>query len=264
MNKIELKACAICVIAILCGCASSGTQVKDSQLSAFQIGVTTPADVIRALGPPQSATISSSGYRFLIYTGSHVSTKAATFIPIVGIFAGGATAQASSVIISFGRDGKMREITTSHTNIETGLGASTVRAAPSDFPTLSPPPPTVPPQTPSPPAAAAPTASVSIVPTAMPASGARCGSIGVDLTKLTSTGIGGMDGANGAMVSSVLPHSAAADAGIRQGDIVVRVGGTPINDPTDVQNAVCRAPSGDAVDVKLSRQAQPIWVSVRF
>jgi membrane-associated protease RseP (regulator of RpoE activity) len=241
MNKIELKACAVCVIAILCcGCASIGTDVKDSQLSAFQIGVTTRSDVIRALGPPESEAVSSSGDRSMVYAETHFHTKAATFIPIVGIFAGGAKGQSSSVVLRFDRNGRLAEVTNSRTNIDTGPfpGTATIRAAPT----------TVPVQT-------APAAAVT-------APSGACPSLGAELTKLTGMSV--MDDVKGAMISAVSPTGAAAGAGIRQGDIVVRVGDAPINDPADVQDAVCRVPAGEAIDLKLSRQAQPIWVSVRF
>jgi PDZ domain len=102
----------------------------------------------------------------------------------------------------------------------------------------------------------------NVSPARIPAGG--CPSLGADLTKLAVTGMGSMDGVTGAMISGVSPTGAAARGGIRKGDIVIRVGDAEINDPADVQDAICRSPAGTAIDVKLSRQAQPVWVSVRF
>lgn len=233
------------------GCASVGTDVKDSQLSAFQIGVTTPSDVIRALGAPESEVVSSSGYRSMIYVASHFSTKAATFIPFVGIFAGGAKAQSSTVAIRFDRNGKLAEVTTSRTDVESGPlvtgNTVTMRAEPTTVPVQA--------------APASVQASIRAPTSATPGT---CPSLGVDLTKLAATSMGVMDGVNGAMISGVSPTGAAASAGIRSGDIVIRVGDVSINDPADVQDAICRSPAGAAIDVKLSRQAQPMWVSIRF
>jgi hypothetical protein len=242
MNKIELKACAIGVIAILCGCASIGTDVKDSQLSAFQIGVTTRSDVIRTLGPPESEAVSSSGDRSMVYAETHFHTKAASFIPIVGLFAGGAKGQSSSVVLRFDRNGRLAEVTNSRTDVDTGPfpGTATVRAAPTTVPVQAAP-------------AAAP---------AVTAPSGACPSLGADLTKLTGMSV--MDDVHGAMISAVSPTGAAASAGIHSGDIVIRVGDVSINDPSDVQDAICKNPAGAVIDVKLSRQAQPIWVSVRF
>jgi hypothetical protein len=105
--------------------------------------------------------------------------------------------------------------------------------------------------------------TASIIPPAAAGSSIRCPSLGADLTKLAVTSMG-IDGVTGAMISGVSPTGAAASAGIRKGDIVIRVGDSPINDPADVQDAICQIPAGTTIDVKLSRQAQPMWVSVRF
>lgn len=91
-----------------------------------------------------------------------------------------------------------------------------------------------------------------------------CRSLGVDVTKLPVTAMGGIDGVTGAMISRVLPNSPAAAAGIRKGDIVVRVGDSPIDDPDDIRNAICRVPAGSIIDVKVSREARPMWLSVQF
>jgi hypothetical protein len=110
-----------CVLA-LTGCVSSGTQVKESQLTAFQKGVTTEREVRAALGAPQSVTTSTAGIRVLVYSGVHASPTAASFIPIVGLFAGGANAQASSAVFSFGSDGKMTQMTSTQTSTESRMG----------------------------------------------------------------------------------------------------------------------------------------------
>jgi S1-C subfamily serine protease len=218
--------------------------------------VTTHADVIRALGPPESEVVSSSGSRSMIYIFSHFSTKAASFIPVVGIFAGGAKAQTSAVTIRFDPNGKLAEVTASNTAIDsTGFGNVTMQATPT----------TVPVQAASAATPSAVLADSNARPTVTPArvpSGV-CPFLGADLAKLAVTSMG-IDGVTGAMISGVSPTGAAASAGIRKGDIVIRVGDSPINDPADVEDAICQIPVGTAIDVKLSRQAQPMWVSVRF
>jgi membrane-associated protease RseP (regulator of RpoE activity) len=91
----------------------------------------------------------------------------------------------------------------------------------------------------------------------------RCLALGVDMTRLTPSSVG-IEGVTGVMIASVFPGSAAAEAGIRPGDIVVRMDEAAIDDPDDIQTAASRVPSGTAIQVKLSRQARPVWVSVRI
>lgn len=122
MQRITWIACALA----LSGCVSSGTQVKESQLASFQKGVTTELDVTRALGRPQAVSTSMSGSRVIVYSGVRASPTAASFIPVVGLFAGGANAQGTSVVFTFGPDGKMTQMSSTQVNTETRMGGAPV------------------------------------------------------------------------------------------------------------------------------------------
>lgn len=74
----------------------------------------------------------------------------------------------------------------------------------------------------------------------------------------------GVEGVDGAMVTAVAPQSAGALAGIRVGDILLRIDGKAVNEPDDVKTAVARVPGGMSVAVRLMRKARPVWVSVQF
>jgi membrane-associated protease RseP (regulator of RpoE activity) len=74
----------------------------------------------------------------------------------------------------------------------------------------------------------------------------------------------GIEGADGATVTAVAPHSAAAQAGIKEGDILLRVEDTDVNDPDDVQTAVAALAPGSTVAIRLMRKARVIWVYVQF
>jgi membrane-associated protease RseP (regulator of RpoE activity) len=74
----------------------------------------------------------------------------------------------------------------------------------------------------------------------------------------------GVEGVDGAIVKSVKPKSAGAAAGIKVGDILVRVDGRPVNEPDDVKAAIAAKDSGSAVDIRLVRKGLPVWVSVQF
>lgn len=122
MKKLLLPL-TLAVAALAVGaCVSSGTQVQDSQLAQFRKGITTEADVERALGAPQATSTVSDGTRVIVYTGTHAQTKAATFIPIAGAFVGGATAKTSSVTFRFDAAGKLIDYSSTQSSSDVRLG----------------------------------------------------------------------------------------------------------------------------------------------
>lgn len=116
----------LCAIA-LAGCVSHGVQVSADRVSQFKPGVTTEADVVAALGQPTSIT-SMNGQRLLSYAGAQAQARPASFIPIIGLLAGGADVRYSMTMFKFGPDGKL--IDTSQTNgasgASTGFAAGTM------------------------------------------------------------------------------------------------------------------------------------------
>lgn len=114
---------------LLSACMSAGTQVDPNKLAAFKTGETTEPDIVKALGKPTTVSNSSDGHRVLVYYGVHSSPKAATFIPVVGVFAGGANSQQSSAIFTLGANGKLEKMESSQTNMSSSMGASATAAA---------------------------------------------------------------------------------------------------------------------------------------
>jgi hypothetical protein len=82
-------------------------EISGEALAALKPGVATYPDVVAALGRPSSETFDSSGVRTIAYSTTRMHIKAATFIPYVGLFAGGATSDVSVVTLSFGADGRL-------------------------------------------------------------------------------------------------------------------------------------------------------------
>ncbi|WP_434741558.1 trypsin-like peptidase domain-containing protein [Micromonospora sp. SH-82] len=66
----------------------------------------------------------------------------------------------------------------------------------------------------------------------------------------------------GALVSSVLPGSAAEQAGLRQGDVITRFGDTTVNDSSDLVGAVQARKVGDRVEVRYQRDGAENTVTV--
>lgn len=115
-------AAAVCVS----GCMSSGTAVKDSTLSQFQKGVTTEAQIEKALGPPQMTSIDADGNRAIAYFFTESHANGASYIPVVGLFAGGAKGQSNMVHFTFDHDSKLLgyESTRSAIDVRTGIMSS--------------------------------------------------------------------------------------------------------------------------------------------
>ena len=97
------------VVLALVGCASSGTQVSMDTASKFTEGVTTEKEIVSILGNP-TATTMAGGLRTITYSGAQCQTKAATFVPVVGMFAGGMDCQSSAVVITLDKSGIAQKI----------------------------------------------------------------------------------------------------------------------------------------------------------
>jgi len=84
----------------------------------FQIGVATPEDVIAKLGPPMTVLKNSDGTEMLTYVRSASHVKAASFIPLVGLFAGGAVSHSSSLVFMFDTKGLLKSTSSSSSNLD--------------------------------------------------------------------------------------------------------------------------------------------------
>ena len=133
-NSIYCLAVLCCLLA---ACYSSGNpSVMNQELvSQIKIGISTKEDVQRLLGPPNGTSRGASSfqfptlgkvnsaYEFWNYTRISVETNATTFIPIVGLFAGGATSQVASFTVGFDEKGIVQHISTHQNQATIGPGA---------------------------------------------------------------------------------------------------------------------------------------------
>src|SRR4030095_3014960 len=86
----------------------------------------------------------------------------------------------------------------------------------------------------------------------------RRGQLGISVQKVTSeiaANLGVKEG-KGVLVAQVQPGSAAAQAGIRPGDIILSFNGTEVDDPNPFRNRVASTPPGTEVTLNIWRDGR--------
>ncbi|WP_114418468.1 DegQ family serine endoprotease [Marinospirillum perlucidum] len=69
---------------------------------------------------------------------------------------------------------------------------------------------------------------------------------------------------NGVLVEAVTPQGAAAQAGIREGDVIVSLAGQAITSPGELAALVDDLPANKSLAVRLVRQGSPLFVALRI
>jgi hypothetical protein len=111
---------AILSLVFLASCASAGVQVTDEQLSLLRINQTTYPEAVALLGAPTSE--SRTGLiHVAAYSYATTSTHAATFVPVVGAFAGGADTHSRTIVLQFDQADVLRNISSSASNVTSHL-----------------------------------------------------------------------------------------------------------------------------------------------
>jgi membrane-associated protease RseP (regulator of RpoE activity) len=73
----------------------------------------------------------------------------------------------------------------------------------------------------------------------------------------------GLERETGVVVTGVTPNSAAARAGIQPGDVILRVGETPVSTVEDLQRALLRALAGRSLEIRLLRGSEELTVQAQ-
>jgi Do/DeqQ family serine protease len=71
----------------------------------------------------------------------------------------------------------------------------------------------------------------------------------------------GLSDASGALVAGVAPGSAADKAGVKTGDIIVSINGSPMKSAAELRNAIGMLRIGDQVEIGLLRDGKPLKVT---
>lgn len=86
----------------------------------------------------------------------------------------------------------------------------------------------------------------------------------LDLDDETAARLPAITAKSGAVIMTLVPGGAAADAGLRAGDVIVQVGDTPVDAQTPLLNALVRHRPGETVKVVLNRNGRIIEAEVRL
>jgi len=93
----------------------------------FRVGIDTFGTVTAKLGKPYFVQTNSTGTMVALYISTHMHVKATTFIPYVGLFAGGAKSKTSTKTFIFDSAGLLKSFSSSSMNTDchtTVIGAA--------------------------------------------------------------------------------------------------------------------------------------------
>lgn len=105
---------AAMALAMLAGCVSSGTRTDPRVVSSFRKGVTTISQAEAQLGQPNNVIRNADGSTVLQYIYVHAAANGASYIPVVGLFAGKTHSNTVTTTVNFDARGLYESATTSH------------------------------------------------------------------------------------------------------------------------------------------------------
>lgn len=114
------------LLLIQTSCASYGNKINPDYIATIKKGETTESELIKNIGNPSSIGILPDGQKLLVYTYVYSEAKASTFIPIIGLFAGGANTSTQTLHIWLNDSGTVSNyaFTKNNNELNTGLLAN--------------------------------------------------------------------------------------------------------------------------------------------
>ena len=110
-----------CLMLISCTTVGNKEITDSSKTSQIIEGKTTKADVLALLGEPNHVSNMLDGQEVWLYSYGRFTTRPATYIPIVGLFAGGGDMKTKSLSLIFDEKGILKK--TSKGQIKGGGGS---------------------------------------------------------------------------------------------------------------------------------------------
>ena len=121
----------LAAVMMISSCASAGnekvrTETMDTVSQKVVKGTTTQSQVKAMYGEPSSVSLTDGGSEVWKYEYVHATVKGATFIPIVGIFAGGQNMNKNELIFIFNSNQVMQNYTVHASQTEVHNGGKDV------------------------------------------------------------------------------------------------------------------------------------------
>ena len=110
------------ILALVSGCASVGRPIDQKAASQIKEGVSTKDDVVHLMGQPYQVARKSGGITEFTYVFVQTSVKASSFIPIVGVFAGGANVSQQTLVVAFNDSNVVKSVTNTASAGDSGYG----------------------------------------------------------------------------------------------------------------------------------------------
>jgi serine protease Do len=92
--------------------------------------------------------------------------------------------------------------------------------------------------------------------------GGATGGADVEVRDVPAARAAGLPGGRGVVIEKLAEHGSAADAGLKIGDVVLRVGRTGIRTPQDFKAALAIYKTGDSVPVLARRAGYDFWTAI--
>ncbi len=85
---------------LLSACASSGQKIEQTKVDTIRLGVTTRAQLEAQFGSPTQVDIEpGTGHRVLTYRYTEARANAASYVPVVSLFAGGVNSKEQTLTV---------------------------------------------------------------------------------------------------------------------------------------------------------------------
>lgn len=98
------------------------TPTPSAQPELFVIGTTKEQDVMAKFGRPNSISALGDGTHIIVYMSTKTRVKGTSYVPIVGLFAGGAKSHMVIRTFTFGPDGILRNYSTTDSSADCSAG----------------------------------------------------------------------------------------------------------------------------------------------